>query len=216
MPRARAQHCDPVMAAFGVMAPGGDPPLAPLAPVDADGEVVWTEVCRLGVPTGPVAVEDAPAAVASAYRRADPGWVTALTGGAGVALRYGKGAPRGDGTRPRVAYLDPCTSAVLRAHARDDGFTATGHHVVMWWSIPTRSGRAGFEGAWCWSSEHGPDTDGAAAIIVGPTRIGARAAAALLARPPDAAAIAAAHREARAVAAALLGEQFCDRGGGDA
>jgi hypothetical protein len=144
-----------LLAPYRLAEPGSEPAgldggSAVLAPDDLDD-------LPAGVALGEVAIGDAPQGCRSIAGRIADGWSWRLTSGEGVALRQGKGAPRGSGTRPKLAILDPCASVALRAAGPDVGFPDVTHHVIIVWVRIERTGRWAADGAWAWSTESAPD-----------------------------------------------------------
>jgi len=159
----------PDLAALGfVPVPlGSDPPDAYLAPTrtyrDAAGRAhdeLWLDDLPRGVWHGEMALDELPAGPGSAASDAGGGWTVRVIGGAGWALREGKGPPRGDGTRPKLKILEPCTTITLRAVGFDPEWDDVTHHLVIGWCRIARTGKSGPFVAFVWSSE--PNLDAGA------------------------------------------------------
>jgi len=142
-----------LLAPYHLAGADADPPFAFLAP-DDDAELPD------GVALGEVTLAEAPRGVRAVASKIHANWVWRLTDGEGAALRHGKGAPRGDGTRPRLRILEPCRSVALRAVGVDEGFPGVSHHGVITWVQLARTLKWKAEGAWAWSSEQHPDWAG--------------------------------------------------------
>jgi hypothetical protein len=164
-----------------------DPPGALLAPLTADGNVDLD-----ALPHGTV-VEDAelPRGAALVANKIAPGWQWRACHGEGWRLGQGYGPPRGDGSRPQLAILDPCRSVTLRAVAIDPAFDMITHHVLIGWVCTERGGKWKPDLAAAWSVEPRPDGRGRGRWT---TRLslslGLSACSALLAAPPDVAVLA--------------------------
>jgi hypothetical protein len=102
---------------------------------------------------GEVELDAAPQGCRSIAAKIDANWIWRITDGEGVALRQGKGAPRGSGTRPKLAILDPCRSVALRAAGVDEGFPDVTHHVVIVWVQLARTLKWSADSAWAWTTE---------------------------------------------------------------
>ena len=183
--------------------PGSDPPDVHLAHAGIDDLPV-------GVWHGEMAPDELPKGPGDALGGSVNGWEIRLVHGAGYALREGKGPPRGDGTRPKLKILEPCTSITLRAVGFDPEWDDVTHHVVIGWCRVARTGKSGPELAWAWSSE---PTLGLGSLRPfgrtfrrNPRLLGLAAASALLAGPPSDAAMSTAYApgDAERMAYAML------------
>jgi hypothetical protein len=144
-----------LLAPYRLAERGAEPVGCVLAPDDLDD-------LPAGVALGEIAITDAPQGCRSVAAKIDRNWVWRLTDGEGVALRQGKGAPRGSGTRPKLAILDPCRSVALRAAGVDEGFPDATHHVIIVWVQILRTGKWAADGAWAWSTAPAPSGPGRA------------------------------------------------------
>lgn len=176
-----------------VAPPGSDPAgalLAPLTEPDEEGRAgLALDSLPPGVALGVLDPRDAPQGVRNACARIGPFWQWRLLHGEGWAVRQGKGPPRGDGTRPRLAILDPCRSITLRAAAVDSEFDALTHHVVIAWVLILRTGAWKAEAGWAWLTEPAPEGPGGAgrgrAWARAPRDVGVTRCGTLLAGVPD-------------------------------
>ena len=180
-----------LLAPYHLAGPGTDPPGAVLAPEDDDE-------LPDGAALGEIALDRAPQGARTVANRIAPGWAWRLTDGEGVTVRQGRGAPRGDGTRPSLRILDPCRSVALRAVGVDEGFPVVSHHAVIVWVQLARTLRWATDGAWAWSTEQAHGTTGGhpsgRTFQRTPRRWTATSGVAgLLHRPPSADAMAALH-----------------------
>jgi len=139
-----------LLAPYRLAGRDADPPFAFLAP-DDDAELPE------GVALGEIRIAEAPRGVRAVASKIHANWVWRITDGEGVALRQGKGAPRGDGTRPKLRIMEPCRSVALRAVGIDEGFPDVSHHGVITWVQLARTLAWKAEGAWAWSTEQHPD-----------------------------------------------------------
>lgn len=110
-----------------------------------------------------------PGDLTSLVRQLDSAWAAAWTAGIGTVAGIELGAPRGDGTRPKLAVERPCTSVALRLHHRD------GQRVVAVWvsTSLTKKGAPSWSMDQAWRGAH-PDE-------YGPVPLDATALAAYLA-----------------------------------
>ena len=175
-----------LLAPYRLAGPGTDPPGAVLAPEDDDE-------LPDGADLGEIDLASAPGGARTVAGKIHGAWLWRLTGGEGVTVRQGKGAPRGDGTRPSLRILDPSRSVALRAIGTDEGFPYVVHHAVIVWVQLARTGRWSIESAWAWSTEPSPAGDGRS--WARPPRRWATVGevAGLLCRPPSADAMAELH-----------------------
>ena len=141
-------RCDvgALLAGFRLAEPGSEPLGCVLAPED-EGDLPQ------GVALGGVELDLAPQGCRSIAAKIDANWIWRITDGEGVALRQGKGAPRGSGTRPKLAILEPCRSVALRAAGVDEEFGDVTHHVVIVWVQLARTLKWAGDGAWAWTTE---------------------------------------------------------------
>lgn len=181
-----------LLAPYHLAGLDADPPCAVLAP-DRDDELPD------GVSFGELALADAPQGCRTVVGGIEANWVWRLTDGEGVAVRQGKGAPRGSGVRPKLRILEPCRSVALRCVGVDQGFPDVSHHVVAVWVFIERTGKWKIDRGWLASSEPsacqtegGPTGRGWAHP---PAEVGLAACRAVLAGPPDAAVVDAVYAE---------------------
>jgi hypothetical protein len=125
---------------------GSDPQEAYLAPEQLDD-------LPAGVWHGEMALDELPAGPGSAATDAGGGWAVRVIGGAGWALREGKGPPRDNGTRPKLKILEPCTTITLRAVGIDPEWDDVTHHVLIAWCRVARTGKSGPSLCFVWSTE---------------------------------------------------------------
>lgn len=185
---------------LGVAPPGSDPAGALLAPTTADGGLDLAALPH-GTGLGECDLASTPQGTRNAVNKIDGSWVWRLLSGEGWAVRQGKGPERPNGTRPKLAILEPCTSIALRAVGLDLEFGRLSHHAVIVWVRLTRTGATAPDGAWMWTSEPGPTGSAGAGGRVWtspPRRIGVQACRQVLAQPPDARVVDAALAAARA------------------
>lgn len=189
---------DRLLAPYRLAAPGSEPVGCVLAPDDEDD-------LPQGYARGEIALADAPQGCRSVATKIDRNWVWRITDGEGVALREGKGPPRGSGTRPKLKILDPCRSVALRAVGVDEGFPDLAHHVVIVWVQIMRTGRWKAESAWAWSTEPAPAGSGRSWVRPPRRWSTVGAVAALLYVPPSAVTMAELHapRDAEALTLAM-------------
>jgi len=125
---------------------GSDPQAAYLAPELLDE-------LPAGVFHGEMSPDDLPKGPGTAVAHAADGWEVRMIGGAGWALREGKGPPRDSGTRPKLKILEPCTTITLRAVGIDPEWDDVTHHVLIAWCRIARTGKSGPDVAFVWSTE---------------------------------------------------------------
>jgi hypothetical protein len=125
---------------------GSDPPDAYLAPEQLD------DLPR-GTFHGEMRLDELPAGPGSAAADAGGGWTVRVVGGAGWAVREGKGPPRDNGTRPKLKILEPCTTVTLRAVGIDPEWDDVTHHVLIGWCRIARTGKSASHLAFVWSTE---------------------------------------------------------------
>jgi hypothetical protein len=142
-----------LLAPYTLAGRGAEPAGTVLAPDDDDD-------LPEGVALGEVEIGQAPQGVRTVANRVHPDWTWRLTDGEGVAVRQGKGAPRGSGTRPKLRILEPCRSVALRATGADAGFPDVQHHAVIVWVQLVRTGAWKADCAWAWTTEPAPAGDG--------------------------------------------------------
>lgn len=192
-----------LLAPYRLAGPGTDPAgwdggSAVLAP-DDDDELPD------GVALGEIEIGQAPQGVRTVASKIHAEWTWRLTDGEGVTVRQGKGAPRGNGTRPKLAILEPCRSVALRAVGPDEGFPDVQHHGVIVWVQLVRTGAWKADSAWAWTTEPAPcPTEGAGRCCARPPRRWSTVGevAALLCGPPCADRMAELHAPRDAEAAA--------------
>jgi hypothetical protein len=185
-----------------VAGPGCDPPGALLAPLHTDGTVHLDALPR-GTRHGEIPISHAPQGARNVAARVSAEWCWRLVDGEGWALRQGSGPSRGNGTRPKLAILDPCRTVTLRAVCPDAAFPDVTHHVVLGWVLTYRSGKWKAETAVAWSTE--PRPGGGRWWSIAPTDIGVTRAKELLSDAPDTAAVLTARDLARAAREAAAG-----------
>jgi hypothetical protein len=181
-------RCDlaTLLTGYSLAGAGAEPIGCVLAP-DNDDDL------PRGIAFGEIDPADAPKGCRDVAARIDGNWIWRLTDGEGVAVRQGKGAPRGSGTRPKLKILDPCRSVCLRASGQDEGFPDVWHHVVISWVQIERTGKWSADAAWAWSTEPSPDGEGRAWARPPRQWSTVGAVAALLYGPPSAETMAALH-----------------------
>ena len=138
-----------LLAPYRLAEPGSDPPGCVLAP-DREDDL------PPGAAFGEIALDAAPQGCRTVVAQIADGWEWRLTDGEGVAQRQGKGPARGNGTRPKLAIMEPCRSVALRAAGVDAAFPDVLVHVVIVWARIERTGKWAPDGAWAWSSEPAP------------------------------------------------------------
>jgi hypothetical protein len=139
---------------FDLVPEGSTPAGAVLAITYPDGTLVLHALPR-GTDHGPIPVDEAPQGARNVVAHIERGWHWRLLSGEGYAPRQGKGPPRGDGTRPKLAILDPCRSVSLRAVAISEEFHETTLHVTIVWVQILRTSKWAVEYAHAWAT--GPD-----------------------------------------------------------
>lgn len=156
-----------LLAPYRLAERGTDPPDAVLAPtravIDSAGErhvELLLDELPDGVDLGEIDLASAPQGARTVAGKVVRNWVWRLTLGEGVTLRYGKGPDRDDGTRPKLAIMEPCRSVALRAAGVDEGFPDVSHHVIIVWLQIVRTGKWKADEAWAWSTEPAPAGDG--------------------------------------------------------
>lgn len=171
---------------YAAAPPGSDPPGAYLAP-ERDEEL------PAGLDRGEMDVAELPRGPAAVVAGAAPEWAVRALRGAGWVHRNGKGATRGDASRPVLKILEPCSSVTLRAVGIDPEWLDVLHHVVIGWVYVVRTGKSSPEHAWLWSSEPAPTASAGAPdrqpvrriYRRNPRRVSLAEATAVLARAPS-------------------------------
>lgn len=181
-----------LLAPYHLAGLDADPPCAVLAP-ERDDELPE------GVSFGELALADAPQGCRTVVGGIDGNWVWRLTDGEGVAVRQGKGAPRGSGVRPKLRILEPCRSVALRCVGVDQAFPDVSHHMVAVWVHIERTGKWKIDRAWLWSTEARYGMCSGAprgrAWVHPPAEVGLAACRAVLHGLPDAAVVDAVYAE---------------------
>ena len=100
-------RCDvgALLAGFRLAEPGSEPLGCVLAPED-EGDLPERDALR------EVELDAAPQGCRSIVAKIDANWIWRITDGEGVALRQGKGAPRGSGTVSYTHLTLPTNSRV--------------------------------------------------------------------------------------------------------